>query len=200
MSLYVVNGKNEWMNESLSLRSARKLAVDFWTIRLTYLFKLFSLSPLGSVLSVDERKLLKLGRSVLEFQLVQIQVDVFFCNIYHWCRRIVKALDLLITILWSIRGILNPWKLSFNEPPQFIYLREFRYLNARYVVNPELIHNIPSFDEPSQFIEGVIIFRRKWVIRQQNWGISLFKKQALDPVRTHINYQRGGSCYNDGNF
>ena len=54
-----------------------------------------------------------------------------------------------------------------------------------------------SFDEPPRFIEGVIIFRRKWVIRQQNWGISLFKKQALDPIRTHINYQRDGSCYND---
>ena len=87
--------------------------------------------------------------------------------------------------------------------------KEFRYSNARYVLNPVL--NIPSFDKPPQFIEGVIIFRRKWVIRQQNWGISLFKKQgmystqsiaimALDPVRTHINYQRGGSCYNDGNF
>ena len=50
---------------------------------LTYLFKLFSLSPLSSVLSVDERKLLKLGRSVLEFQLVQIQVDLFFYNICH---------------------------------------------------------------------------------------------------------------------
>ena len=32
---------------------------------ITYLFKLFSLSPLGSVLSGDERKLLKRGRSVL---------------------------------------------------------------------------------------------------------------------------------------
>ena len=179
------------MHESLQAISEQSL---------TYLFKLFSLSPLSSVLSVDERKLLKLGRSVLEFQLVQIQVDVFFYNIYHWCRRIVKALDLLIAILWSIRGILNPWKLSFDEPPQFIDLEEFRYSSARYVLNPVLIHNIPSFDEPPQFIEGVIIFRRKWVIRQQNWGISLFKKQALDPVRTHINYQRGGSCYNDGNF
>ena len=97
---------------------------------------------------------------------------------------------------------------SFDEPPQFIDLREFRYSNARYVLN--LVLNIPSFDEPPQFIEGVINFGRKWVIRQQNWGISLFKKQgmystqsraimALDPVRTHINYQRG-SCYNDGNF
>ena len=172
----------------------------------TYLFKLFSLSPLGSVLSVKERKLLKLGRSVLEFQLVQIQVDVFFYNIYHWCRRIAQALDLLIVILWSIQGISNPWKLSFDEPPQFIDLREFRYSNVRYVLNPLLIHNIPSFDKPPQFIEGVIIFRRKCVIRQQNLG----KKQGmystqpraimvLDPVRTHINYQRG-SCYNDGNF
>ena len=57
-----------------------------------------------------------------------------------------------------------------------------------------------SFDEPPQFIEGVIIFRRKWAIRQQKLGISLFKKQALDPIRTHINYQWGGSCYNDKCF
>ena len=98
--------------------------------------------------------------------------------------------------------------MSFDEQPQFINLRELRYSNASYVLN--LVLNIPSFDEPPQFMEGVIIFRRKWVIRQQNWGISLFKKQgmystqsraimALDPVRTHINYQRD-SCYNDGNF
>ena len=85
---------------------------------LTYLFKLFmiSLSPLGSVLSVEERKLLKLGRSVLEFQLVQIQVDVFFYNIYHWCRSIVQALDLLIMILWSIQGILGPVYMESGTP------------------------------------------------------------------------------------
>ena len=156
---------NEWI---LKIKECTKAYSRFLNNQVNLPIQAVQFVTSGSVLSVDERKLLKLGRSVLEFQLVQIQVDVFFYNIYHWCRRIVKVLDLLIAILWSIRVILNPWKLSFDEPPQFI--------------------------------EGVIIFRRKWVIRQQNWGISLFKKQALVPVRTHINYQRGGSCYNEGNF